>query len=83
MLQNNKNSLLGEKVDIYIMEETADWTVLSTEVTDKNGRVLYTISSDKAFGFGVYPVKMIVRYGNIIFMSNLKLLSEFLNSWLY
>lgn len=62
------------------MEETADWTLLSTEVTDKNGRIFYTISSDKAFGFGVYPVKMIVRYGNIIFMSNLELLSEFLNS---
>lgn len=56
------SQFLGEKVDIYIMKETPDWMLLSTEVTDKNGRIFYTISSDKAFGFGVYPVKMVVRY---------------------
>jgi 5-hydroxyisourate hydrolase-like protein (transthyretin family) len=54
----------GEKVDIHIMRDagSGEWTYLSTEVTDKTGRVTYTIPDDKALSFGLYPVKMVVRY---------------------
>lgn len=40
---------------------SGEWTHLSTEVTDKTGRVTYTIPDDKALGYGLYPVKMVVR----------------------
>lgn len=53
----------GEKVDIHIMRNApaGEWTYLSTEVTDKNGRIIYKIPDDKALGYGLYPVKMVVR----------------------
>ncbi|XP_035714341.1 protein retinal degeneration B isoform X2 [Folsomia candida] len=56
-------TLTGEKVDIYIMKDPpmGEWSQLATEVTDKNGRIYYSIPSDKAFGYGIYPVKMVVR----------------------
>uniref|UniRef100_T1JJI2 DDHD domain-containing protein n=1 Tax=Strigamia maritima TaxID=126957 RepID=T1JJI2_STRMM len=54
-------SLSGEKVDIHVMNEGGDWTYLSTETADKNGRVTYTIPKEKALGFGIYPVKAMVR----------------------
>ncbi|XP_012152055.2 retinal degeneration B isoform X5 [Megachile rotundata] len=56
-------ALSGEKVDIHIMKNApaGEWTYLSTEVTDKNGRITYKIPDDKALGYGLYPVKMIVR----------------------
>ncbi|XP_076382329.1 retinal degeneration B isoform X5 [Megalopta genalis] len=56
-------SLTGENVDIHIMKDApaGEWTYLSTEVTDKNGRITYRIPDDKALGYGLYPIKMIVR----------------------
>ncbi|XP_046680815.1 protein retinal degeneration B isoform X3 [Homalodisca vitripennis] len=56
-------TLAGEKVDIHIMRDSpsGEWTFLSTEMTDKTGRVTYTIPDDKALGYGLYPVKMVVR----------------------
>ncbi|XP_078045661.1 retinal degeneration B isoform X1 [Augochlora pura] len=56
-------SLTGENVDIHIMKDApaGEWTYLSTEVTDKNGRITYRIPNDKALGYGLYPIKMIVR----------------------
>ena len=55
--------LAGEKVDIHIMKDApaGEWTHLSTEVTDKNGRITYKIPDDKALEHGLYPIKMIVR----------------------
>ncbi|RLU17848.1 hypothetical protein DMN91_010086 [Ooceraea biroi] len=43
----------GEKVDIHIMKDppAGEWTYLSTEVTDKNGRIIYKIPDDKALDF--------------------------------
>lgn len=38
-----------------------EWTFLSTEFTDKSGRITYRIPDDKALGYGLYPVKMVVR----------------------
>ncbi|XP_043578844.1 protein retinal degeneration B isoform X2 [Bombus pyrosoma] len=56
-------ALTGEKVDIHIMKDApaGEWTHLSTEVTDKNGRITYKIPDDKALEHGLYPIKMIVR----------------------
>ncbi|XP_029679221.1 protein retinal degeneration B isoform X2 [Formica exsecta] len=56
-------TLTGEKVDIHIMKDApaGEWTYLSTEVTDKNGRIIYKIPDDKMLGYGLYPVKMVVR----------------------
>ena len=38
-----------------------DWLLLGTEVSDKSGRVTFTIPTGQALGFGLYPVKMVVR----------------------
>ncbi|XP_050533208.1 protein retinal degeneration B isoform X2 [Daktulosphaira vitifoliae] len=56
-------SLAGEKIDIHIIREpgSGEWTHLATEDSDKNGRVVYTIPENKSLGFGIYPVKMVVR----------------------
>jgi len=56
-------ALTGEKVDIYVMRDPpmGEWSQLATEVTDKNGRVCYTITEDKAMSYGIYPIKMVVR----------------------
>ncbi|XP_059481583.1 protein retinal degeneration B isoform X2 [Neocloeon triangulifer] len=56
-------TLAGERVDIHIMLDiaTGEWTLFSTEVTDKHGRISYTIPAEKALGYGMYPVKMVVR----------------------
>lgn len=63
-LQFSFNCFSGEKVDIHIMRDPpgGDWQQISTEVTDKNGRISFTIAPEKALGYGMYPVKMIVRY---------------------
>ncbi|KFM61933.1 Protein retinal degeneration B, partial [Stegodyphus mimosarum] len=56
-------ALTGEKVDIHIMKDQrrGEWTFLTTEVTDKNGRLSYTIPKDQALGYGMFPVKLVVR----------------------
>ncbi|XP_043462578.1 protein retinal degeneration B isoform X2 [Leptopilina heterotoma] len=56
-------ALTGEKVDIHIMRDApaGEWTYLSTEVTDKNGKIVYKIPDEKALGYGLYPIKMVVR----------------------
>ncbi|KAJ8934898.1 hypothetical protein NQ318_002652 [Aromia moschata] len=56
-------ALTGEKVDIHVMKDVpaGEWTHLSTEVTDKTGRIIYTIPEDKSLGYGLYPIKMVVR----------------------
>ncbi|XP_037938735.1 protein retinal degeneration B isoform X2 [Teleopsis dalmanni] len=56
-------TLHGEKVDIHIMKDppVGEWTFLTTEVTDKNGRISYSIPDQLSLGYGIYPVKMVVR----------------------
>lgn len=56
-------TLNGEKVDIHIMKDApvGEWTHLATEVTDKTGRITYTIPEDTSLGYGLYPIKMVVR----------------------
>lgn len=39
-----------------------DWIYLSTQVTDKTGRIIYTIPQDKSFSYGIHHVKMVVRF---------------------
>lgn len=52
----------GEKVDIYVMKDSAgEWTLLSTEVTDKTGRISYRIPEGSTLSYGMYPIKMVVR----------------------
>ena len=55
--------LSSEKVDIHIMRNPPhrEWTFLATELTDKNGRITYKIPATDRPGYGVYPVKMVVR----------------------
>ena len=38
-----------------------EWTHIGEEATDKNGRLAFTIPPDKTVGYGMYPVKMVVR----------------------
>ncbi|XP_055385938.1 protein retinal degeneration B isoform X2 [Condylostylus longicornis] len=56
-------TLTGEKVDIYVMDTppAGEWVFLSTELTDKTGKVTYTIPSNKSLGYGIYHVKMVVK----------------------
>nr|CAD7262731.1 unnamed protein product [Timema shepardi] len=56
-------TLAGEKVDLHVMKDvtSGEWQLLATEVTDKNGRITYTFPEDKALGYGMYPIKMVVR----------------------
>ncbi|XP_011306274.1 protein retinal degeneration B isoform X2 [Fopius arisanus] len=56
-------ALTGEKVDIHVMKNApaGEWTYLSTEVTDKTGRITYRIPDDKVLSYGLYPIKMVVR----------------------
>ncbi|KAI5636155.1 phosphatidylinositol transfer protein domain-containing protein [Phthorimaea operculella] len=56
-------TLTGEKVDIYMMKDppAGEWTLLSTAVTDKTGRISYTLTEKQSVGCGVYPVRAVVR----------------------
>ncbi|SPP89325.1 protein retinal degeneration B isoform X2 [Drosophila guanche] len=56
-------TLHGEKVDVHIMKDppAGEWTFLTTEMTDKNGRISYSIPEQLSLGYGIYPVKMVVR----------------------
>lgn len=56
-------TLAGERIDIHVMREPSggEWQIIATEITDKSGRIVYTIPNDKSLGYGIYPVKMVVR----------------------
>ena len=56
-------ALTGEKVDIHLMKEPSvgDWNLITTEVTDKHGRINLTLPMEHNVGYGLYPVRMIVR----------------------
>ncbi|XP_058805045.1 protein retinal degeneration B isoform X2 [Phymastichus coffea] len=56
-------ALSGENVDIHIMKDVrgGEWVYYATETTDKSGKITYQIPEDKTLGYGLYPVKMIVR----------------------
>ncbi|KOB72915.1 Protein retinal degeneration B [Operophtera brumata] len=56
-------TLTGEKVDIYMMKDppAGEWTLLSTVVTDKTGRITYTLSDRQSVSCGVYPLRAVVR----------------------
>ena len=38
-----------------------DWILISTEVTDKSGRICFNLSEPNVMGYGIYPVRMVVR----------------------
>ena len=48
-------------VPVHQEPPSGEWTHLATELTDKSGRVAYRIPPNAAAGFGVFPVKMVVR----------------------
>lgn len=50
---------------------SGEWVYFETELTSSSGRVSYVIPENKRLGIGVYPVKMVVRYGNSLLL-NLK-----------
>ncbi|XP_026484704.1 protein retinal degeneration B [Vanessa tameamea] len=56
-------TLTGEKVDIHMIKDppAGEWTLLSTVVTDKTGRISYTLSEKQSVGCGIYPVRVVVR----------------------
>ena len=39
----------------------AEWVLLGTETSDKNGRVKFRVPDDQAYGHGIFPIKMVVR----------------------
>ncbi|XP_065162391.1 protein retinal degeneration B isoform X4 [Atheta coriaria] len=56
-------TLTGEKVDIHVMRDVpaGEWTHVATEVTDKAGRITFNMRDEKTLGYGLYPIKMVVR----------------------
>lgn len=61
-------TLAGEKVDIHVMKDVnaGEWLHLATEVTDKTGRITYTMVDDKTLGYGLYPIKVRSRKRNAV-----------------
>jgi hypothetical protein len=57
------SALTGEKVDIHVMKEppAGDWILVTTALTDKSGRITFTLDPPHVMGYGVYPVRMVVR----------------------
>nr|QDR50953.1 retinal degeneration B [Heliconius melpomene] len=56
-------TLTGEKVDVHMIKDppAGEWTLLATVVTDKTGRIAYTLSDKQSVGCGIYPVRVVVR----------------------
>ncbi|KAK2708512.1 protein retinal degeneration B-like isoform X2 [Artemia franciscana] len=59
-------ALTGEKVDVYIRICTAggdlgEWAHMASEITDRSGRLQYTIPPNKSLGPGIHQVKFVVR----------------------
>uniref|UniRef100_A0AAG5DMX9 DDHD domain-containing protein n=1 Tax=Anopheles atroparvus TaxID=41427 RepID=A0AAG5DMX9_ANOAO len=56
-------TLAGERVDIYLMRDppAGEWQLLATKTTDKNGRIAYVLPEDRTCGYGIFPIKMVVR----------------------
>lgn len=56
-------TLTGEKVDVYMMKDppAGEWTLLATAVTDKHGRISYTLTEKQSVGCGIYPMRAVVR----------------------
>ena len=40
---------------------TGDWKYIMSEVTDKHGRITYNLPPEHSVGYGLYPVRMVVR----------------------
>jgi membrane-associated phosphatidylinositol transfer protein len=38
-----------------------EWTLIATEVTDKTGRITYVIPDELNLGYGIFPIKLVVR----------------------
>ena len=38
-----------------------DWKYIMSEVTDKHGRITYNLPPEHSVGYGLYPVRMVVR----------------------
>jgi len=47
-------ALTGERVDVHVMRDppAGDWELVSTELTDKHGRVTVTLDANRAMGYG-------------------------------
>jgi len=56
-------ALTCEKVDLHLMKDPpgGEWTLMETVATDKSGRINYRIPPHQGIGYGVYPIKMVVR----------------------
>nr|CAG4640614.1 EOG090X00NX [Eulimnadia texana] len=56
-------TLSGEKVDVHLLRDaaTADWELVGSEVTDKAGRLVFTLPADRTMGLGLHPIKLVVR----------------------
>lgn len=56
-------TLTGEKVDIHMMKDppAGEWTLLSTVVTDKTGRISYSLTEKQSVACGIYPMRLVVR----------------------
>jgi len=56
------SALTGEKVDVHIMKEPpGEWTYISTQLTDKHGKISFVVPREHSMSFGIYPVRMLVR----------------------
>lgn len=59
------------QIDLHIMTQppSGEWVYFNTEVTNSSGRVSFVVPEDKRLGIGVYPVKMVVRWDFLCFLT--------------
>ena len=57
------SNLTGEKVDVHLMKEppAGEWSYISTQLTDKHGKISFVVPREHSMSFGIYPVRMLVR----------------------
>nr|CAG4636761.1 EOG090X00NX [Ceriodaphnia reticulata] len=56
-------ALTGEKVDVHFLRDATngEWDHIATAVTDKTGRLVCTLPTDRTLPPGLHPIKMVVR----------------------
>ena len=43
-----------------------EWNLIDTGITGSGGRLSFTVPDERKLGVGIYPVKMVVRYGVVL-----------------
>ena len=66
------------QVDVHILTSPpkGEWVWFNTVVTDRQGKVVYSIPEEKRLPEGMYPIKFVVRYACILCVCGLALYAQ-------